>query len=420
MQFIDKNGYRFYTHCRFCSSPLFDSVINLNSMPPAGGFLKSSKDFSQEKLYPLTLAFCEHCYLLQTREIIPADTLFKNYFYFSSAIKTLVTHFKTIAQEFSSQVSNPQEKLVLEIGCNDGSFLKACLNEGFNAVGVDPAINVVTPLIKKGMPIINDYFTENVAEQINKQYGKADIIFSSNTLAHIENMHDVFAGITTILKDDGMLVFENHYLGNLIKDMQYDMIYHEHQYYYSVSTMVNFLAQHNLELFDLRFIKIHAGSIRFYVQRKNGGRKVNKIVTDTLKQEHYDKLTDKKTFISYNNKIKKTKANLISLLNKLKEDKKTIAGYGASGRGTIVMNYCGLTDKYIDYVIDDAPAKQGTYTPGTHSEIVSSAILQTKKKPDYVVLFAWSFIDEIKKRNKSYLDSGGKFIVPLPKVQIIS
>ena len=416
--FRNVGEYRFFDKCRFCGHSTV-KVVDLGYMPLAGCFLGSEKDFSKEKEFPLTLAFCENCYLLQTREVISKDVLFKNYFYHSSAIQTLVNHFKEIANELAKQSFPTKNKLVVEIGCNDGSFVNACLKKGFRALGVDPAINVVKPLMKRGAPIINDYFTPKIAKRIESNFGKADIIFSSNTLAHIENLHEVFVGIKYLLKDDGMLIFENHYLGNLIKQTQYDMIYHEHQYYYSLTTLVNFLRQFDIEVFDVRFIPIHAGSIQIHAQKITGKRKKRDNVSKILQKERLEGLTDKRTFISFEKQIRKTKSDLLLLLDKLKMKKKEIAGYGASGRGTMLMNYCGLGDNFLNYVIDDAPEKQGAYTPGNHLEIVSSAILNSKNKPDYVVLFAWSFWEEVKKRNAAYFKTGGKFVIPLPTVKII-
>ena len=413
------DSYKLYNSCRFCGKKLDKPVINLGYVPLAGGFLKSKKQFSKEKLFPLTLAFCKNCYLLQVREVISTDNIFKNYFYYSSAIKTLVDHFKKTVKGFVKRTKNPKEKLIVEIGCNDGAFIKECIEQGFNTVGIDPATNVVKPLIRKGLPIMNEYFTSKTAKKILKKYGKADIIFSSNTLAHIENMHEVYKGIENLLKNNGILVFENHYLRNLIKEMQYDMIYHEHQYYYSINALVNLLNQHNLEVFDVEFIPIHAGSIRMYVQKKGGKRKIEKIVLDTLKKEKLERLHLRKTFVDFNKKILERKEDLLKLIKILKKSNKKIAGYGASGRGTILGNYTGLTNKLLDYVIDDAPVKQGAFTPGNHLKIVSSLVLNTRERPDYVVLFAWSFWEEIKKRNENYIKSGGKFIVPLPKVKIV-
>jgi methylation protein EvaC len=410
--------YRSYDICRFCSSKLLFPVINLGNVPLAGGFIKSQNARKQEKFYPLIISFCQNCFLLQSVNVIHEDTLFKDYFYHSSAIQTLIDHFKTTAKEL---LINTQKKdtFVVEIGCNDGTFINAVMDNNAQALGVDPATNIVKPLIKKGMPIINDYFTEPVAKKIKKEYGQADVIFSSNTLAHIEDMHDVVQGIKTLLKPTGSLIFEIHYLGNILNELQYDMIYHEHQYYYSLMTLKNLFTQYEMEIYDVKLIPIHAGSLRLYVQNKKGGKhEISKNVQSLIKKEKKQKFDKVDTFLSYAKKIEKTKKELLKLLQTLKNDNKTIAGYGASGRGTIIMNYCGLTSDFLEYIIDDAPAKQGSYTPGTHLPIISSDRLLSKDKPDFVILFAWSFFEEIKKRHKKYLEKGGKFIIPLPKIKI--
>lgn len=420
MNYKQKNGYRCYSICRLCYTPLEDPVIELGKMPLAGGFLISRNHFDKEKLYPLSLSFCKNCYALQTREVIPANTLFKNYFYFSSAIKTLVTHFTKTVDSLAKQYDHPSEKLLVEIGCNDGTFIKAALRKGFRAVGVDPATNVVKPLIAKGLPIINDYFTIRTAKNIIEKYGKADLIFSSNTLAHIEDMHSVMDGIKILLNTDGSFIFEVHYLGNLLKEKQYDMIYHEHQYYWSLIALQKFLSRFFLEIYDAQIIPIHAGSIQVFVQHvTTGKRRKTKRLALLLQKEKLQKLDCVDTFTRYNKEILKTKEALLHLLHTIKKQGKTVAGYGASGRGTIIMNYCGLDSSYLEYVIDDAPAKAGLFTPGNHLQIVPSNILKKANIPDYVVVFAWAFLDEIKQRNKFYIKNGGKFIVPLPEVIIV-
>jgi methylation protein EvaC len=410
--------YKSYATCRFCFSELPSTVIDLGDVPLAGGFIKSKKLFTGEKFYPLELSFCENCFLLQSTNVIDKDILFKNYFYHSSAIKTLTDHFATTAAELINKKKNI---FAVEIGCNDGTFIHALLQNKARALGIDPASNVVTPLIKKGVPIIDAYFTNNLAIKIVKKHGKVDLIFSSNVLAHIEDMHDIVKGIKTLLKPTGKLVFEVHYLGNVLKQMQYDMIYHEHQYYYSLMTLKKFFAMYDMEIYDVKPISIHAGSMRYYVQHeKTGKNSISKNVTKLFTEEKKLKFDKVETYLFYAKKIKKTKNDLLTLILKLKKENKTIAGYGASGRGTILMNYCGLNDQILDYVIDDAPAKQDAYTPGTHLKIVASDVLRSKNRPDFVILFAWSFFKEIATKNKNYLGKGGKFIVPLPKVEMIS
>jgi methylation protein EvaC len=409
--------YNHYYICRFCFSKQLIPVIDLNYVPLAGGFLTSEEAFQSEKFYPLEISFCKNCYLVQSTNIINKNTLFKNYFYRSSAIKTLTEHFVETAEEI---LSLKKDGLIVEIGCNDGTLIKHIFKKKRTAVGIDPATNIVEPLIERGLPIINDYFSEKIAKEIIKKNGQAEAIFSSNTLAHIENMHDIFKGIKILLKKNGVLIFEVHYLGNLLNETQYDMIYHEHQYYYSLLTLQKFLKNYDLEIFDVKPLSIHAGSMKYYVKNKtNKNYKISLNVTQLLENEKKQQLDKIETYTDFNKKINKSKKDLLTLLEKLKKNGKTIAGYGASGRGTIIMNYCGLDNTYLDYVIDDSPAKQNTYTPGNHLKIISSDILKTKNCPDYIVLFAWSFLDEVKKRNQKYIENGGKFIIPLPQIKIV-
>lgn len=419
MKFKLIGEYKLHGVCRFCNSEKLVKILNLGIMPLAGGFLNSKKEFAKEKFYPLELYFCTTCFLVQTTAVIDENILFKKYFYFSSKIKTLVDHFEKAAEEFTQYLTNSNSPFVVEIGSNDGSFVHAGLDNGWKIIGVDPASNIVGPLIKKGFPIMNAFFTEKLAHSIIKKHGKADMIFSSNTLAHIEDMHNVIRGILYLLKDEGIFVFEVHYLGNLVKQFQYDMIYHEHQYYYSLHAIRNLVASYNMEIFDIAHIPIHAGSVRFYVQHKKSKREVRKKVFEELQKEVEWGLTEVKSLKMFKSNIEQKKKNLLYLLHELKKNKKKIAGYGASGRGTIIMNYCNIDHRLLDYVIDDSPVKQGLYTPGNHLKIVSSEILKTKQRPDYILVFAWSFIEEIKKRNREFIRNDGKFILPLPEVKVI-
>lgn len=415
-------NYKYFPNCRFCGSKDVQEVINLGYVPLAGGFFKkgTSKDvLNSEKFYPLTINFCQNCYLLQCNNSIAPDTLFKDYFYFSSSIKTLVDHFGNIVSNISQYIPKQKSTFVVEIGCNDGAFIRSLLKNGYTALGVDPAKNVTDPLIKKGLPIINNYFSEKLAKEIVKKHGNADAIYSFHTMAHIENMHDVFKGIKTLLKKDGYLAFEVHYLGDLIRETQYDMIYHEHQFYYSLLSLKKFFAMFDMEVFDVKHTPIRAGSMMYFVQNKTTGkRKISPNVRNLVKQEKAQKLDKIETYTSFANYISKTKANLLKTITSLKKQNKTIVGYGASGRGTIIMNYCDLDKNLLDYVVDDAPAKHGSYTPGTHQKIFPSSVLSKNTRPDYAVLFAWPFIEEVLLRNQEYVKDGGKFIVPLPKVKI--
>lgn len=407
--------------CRFCESKNLVEVFDLGVVPLAGGFLKES-EFTKEKFYPLKLNFCRDCCLLQVSNVIPAEILFKNYFYFSSAIKTLVEHLAAFASEINERfLKTKKNPSVFEIGCNDGVMLKPFARLGVKAVGIDPATNVVNSIDSTEITVINDFFNEETAKRVRVQCGQFDAITSSYSFAHIDDMISVIKGVKALLKDDGVFIFEVYYLGTLIEEMQYDMIYHEHMSYYSLMALDNFLALHGMEIFDTTFTPgVRSGAVRFYA--RNVGKRsepvsysVAKMREDEIKRG-YNK---EQTFVDYAAKIAKTRKELLQVMDDLKNRGKVIIGYGASGRGTTIMNFCGIDGKYLDYVVDDAPAKHGFYTPGTHVEIKPWDVTKAGSFPEYALLFAWSFIDEVKKRRLDYLAQDGKFIVPLPEVKIV-
>jgi hypothetical protein len=239
-------------------------------------------------------------------------------------------------------------------------------------------------------------------------------------MAHIEDMHSVIKGIKKVMKKNGYLAFEVHYLGKLIQEMQYDMIYHEHQFYYSLLSLKKLFAVYDMEIFNVSQTPLRGGSIMYYVQNtKYGKQKVNKSVKALEAEEKKQRLNKNETYTFFAKRIEKTKKSLLKTVNALLKDNKNIIGYGASGRGTVVMNYCNLTADIVSLVVDDAPAKQNSYMPGTHQKIHSPKKLLENPKSTYAVLFAWPFVSEILGKNSEYVKKGGKFIVPLPSVKIL-
>jgi len=408
--------------CRFCGGTNLVQILDFGHVPLAGGFLKES-DFTNEKFYPLDLNFCQDCFLVQVSNVVPAEVLFRDYFYFSSSIGTLVEHCAEFAKETQERfLKDKKRRAIFEIGCNDGVMLKPFAAMDVRAIGVDPASNVVKSIKAKDITVINDFFSEELATKIRDQYGHFDAVLSSYSFAHIDDIVDVMKGVKTLLKEDGVFIFEVYYLGTLIDEMQYDMIYHEHMSYYSLKTLMLFLARFDMEIFDIKFTPgVRSGAVRFYA--RNIGEKGEEKTTSLIEMIRYeqDKGFDQvDVFLDYAVKVNQTREQLLDLLNRLKGKGKTIIGYGASGRGTTIMNYCGIDGHYLDYVVDDAPAKHGFFTPGTHVPINPWDYTEKTEFPEYALLFAWSFINEVKKRRADYLKQGGKFIVPLPQVNMVS
>lgn len=408
------------THiCAFCNSTHLSPVIDFGDVALAGAFLKPDA-FLREKKFPLRVYFCCDCYAVQVVDKIPPDELFQNYFYFSSSIGTLVEHFRSYAEEVTKRFLKPRTAKVLEFGCNDGVLLRPLADQGIRTViGVDPAKNIVATINDERVNVINNFFTENVAKNIVKDHGKLDMIIANNVYAHIPDIQGTTRAIEIALSEDGVFIFEVHYLDKVVSEMQYDMIYHEHLYYYSLLSVQKHFERYNMVVFDVKPVPIHAGSMRFYVCKKGGKYAYPSEAINNLLAEERAKGYDKfKTFQRFADCVMQTRINLMGLIRNLKSSGKTIAGYGASGRANTMIQYCGITHEHIDYMIDDASAKLGYYTPGSHFLIRPSSVLFEENAPDYILVFAWSFFDEICNRNSKYFENGGRMILPLPEVSI--
>ena len=408
--------------CSFCDSKSMTEIIDFGEMALAGGFLKQEQ-FDSEQIYPMRLYFCNDCYGVQIIDKVSANVLFENYFYFSSSIQTLRDHFANYAVEVTSRFLNkPEESLVIEFGCNDGVLLGPLADQNIGAlIGVDPASNVVNAINDSRIEIINDFFNEEVAKNIVSDYGNADMVVANNVYAHIPDMQGITRAINNVLSDEGVFIFEVHYLGKIINELQYDMIYHEHLYYHSLLSLENHFSRYNMVVFDVKPIPIHAGSMRFYVCKK--GSSHSSTVSDQvikLREEELANGFDKaETFSRFAADIADRKKQLMGLLKSIKEKGQAVVGYGASGRANTMIQYCGINHDVMEYMIDDAPVKSDYYTPGSHFLIKPNSALKDMPQPDFILIFAWSFFKEIAINNLGYLKKGGKMIIPLPEIKII-
>ena len=395
--------------CSFCDSKRLGLVMDFGEVGLAGAFLKPEQ-FATERTFPMRLRFCRDCYAVQVTDKIPADLLFQNYFYFSSSIGTLREHFAGYAAEVTRRFLDPPNASVLEFGCNDGVLLRPLADQKIRTViGVDPASNVVATIDDSRVKVINDYFTESVARQVVAEYGHVDLIMANNVYAHIPDIQGTTRAVSEALHPDGVFAFEVHYLGKVIDELQYDMIYHEHLYYYSLLSAINHLARYDMMVFDVEPISIHAGSMRFYACKK-GSKRAGSIspAVKALEAEERSRGFDRyETYLAFSNTVAAHRDRLVSLLAELRREGHRIAGYGASGRANTMIQYCGINHDHLDYMIDDAPAKAGFFTPKSHFEIFPSSVLERDDRPDYLLVFAWSFFEEIRNKNSKYLAKGG-------------
>jgi len=394
--------------CRICGNTGLAKFFDFGNMPLAGNYILK-KDFSEEKFYPLEVYFCDRCTLVQLLHVVSADDLFRNYFYSSSV--SLSKHFIDYAEEVVNKLKILPGSFIVEIGSNDGVLLGPLRGLGMKTLGVDPAINISKIAESKGLRIIKDFFNEKVASQIKSEDGCADLICANNVFAHIDNIHEIVKGIKTLLKPEGIFVFEVHYVGDLIDKLQYDTIYHEHLCYYSLRSLVYLFERFNMAIFDVERISIHSGSIRVYAANKDK-RKALASVKKMLGLEIEKSLDKLDTYDRFFKESQIHKIKLNDMLKAIKKDKKEIAGYGAPGRGNTLLNYCKIGLEIINYTVDESSQRYGRYIPGMHIPIYPVDVFRDKK-PDYALLLAWSYADNIFKKEKEYISKGGKFIIPM-------
>lgn len=412
---MKKGEYKVRKVCRLCGSKELSMFLDMGWMPHAGDFLKE-KDIGTEKHYPLKVHFCNECGLVQVLHVINPDTLFKDYRYLSSV--GLKDHFEKYANLMFDKFLKKGDSVV-EIGSNDGVLLSPLRELGVEVLGVDPAENVSEIAKNKGLPTMVDYFDGEVAEKILKKHQAADAVFANNVLAHIDNMIEVFSGIKRLLKDEGVLVFEVHYLPDLVESLQYDFFYNEHLSYYTLHSLAPFIEEYGMEIFDVDKIDVHSGSIRVYVKKKiNKKIKSESSVQKVLKFEEKEGYLDDSAMIDFGRRVKEHKTVMVNKLKEIKKEGKSIVGYGAAGRGNTLLNYCGIGEEVLEYIVDESPERYGRYTPGTHIPIVKPEVFR-KNYPDYALLIAWSYSDMIIEKERAFRSKGGKFLIPLPKLKVM-
>lgn len=388
-------------------------------MPLPNGFLKTDALSIPEPEYPLSVGICQQCSLMQLVDVVNPDIMFHNYVYIPSASQTRIENFKGIVTELTN--FNPQRKnsLAVDIGSNDGSLLLEFKNIGVNVLGVDPAENLSKIAELKGIPTLNTYFSAVVAKKMVKTYGHAHYSTATNVVAHVNDLHDFFNGIKTLLSKDGIFLCEFPYVVDLLNKNLFDTIYQEHLSYFAVRPLVQLIHQRNLKIVHIRRTPIDGGALRIMIARDDSSYKEAATSLDELLHlEQKLNLSNPQTYKTFGQKVKSLKKEIKKTLQTLKKKGKTIAGYGAAARGNILMNYCHIGKREIDFIVDSTPYKQGLYTPGTHIKIFPEEKL-VERRPDYVLILAWNFAEEIMQKQKEYQKLGGKFIIPVPHVTIV-
>lgn len=403
--------------CRICGNPKMHPFLSLGSMPIPNGFLTKDELKKPEPKYPLGVYVCESCWLVQLTHVIPAEIMFRNYLYIPSTSTTMMAHFKAMAEETITAYDVKQSDLVIDIGSNDGTLLSFFKNREIRVLGIDPASNLATVARLKGIDTIDDFFSRQLAKQVVKKYGKAKVITATNVVAHIDNLHDACEGVATVLDRSGVFICQFPYLVDLLDKNEFDTIYHEHLSYFAIRPLVTLFKQHGLKIIDVKRTTVHGGSVTVYVAHENSSYKPTKAVRDFVDSEKLKKLDRRSTYDDFARRVKTIKRDLVTYLKRLKKKKKRIIGYGASAKGNVLLNYCQIGPDLLDYIADSISYKQGRYTPGTHIPIYSESRLE-KDTPDYALLMAWNFVDEILAKQINYRERGGQFIITIPYLRI--
>lgn len=402
--------------CRACGSRDLLTFLQLGPTPVPNGFLKADYRHKAEKFYPLDVCFCKSCGLVQLAHVVSPKVMFKNYVYIPSTSETMRTHFASLAKQTIKKADAKEGDLVLDIGSNDGTLLRAFNKQKMKILGVDPAENLAKKANQEGIRTICALFTKELAKKIKKEYGQVKIITATNVVAHVHDLHDFLEGIKILLSDDGLFISEFPYLIDLMENIEFDTIYQEHLSYFSITPFVKLLKKHNLNLIDVQRLSVHGGSVRVFVSKKN--IKESGQIKKLLKFEKEREILIPQTYLKFRRKVDRVRHELVQLLWGLRLKNKQIVGYGASAKGNVLLNYCRIGPETLDYIVDSIPYKQGKFTPGMHIPIFPESRL-LEDQPDFALLLAWNFADEIIKKQAEYRRRGGKFILAIPKLTIV-
>jgi SAM-dependent methyltransferase len=405
--------------CRFCATPLAHTFVDLGTSPLCQRHVKPADFNKAEAFYPLHVYVCDKCWLVQLPEYVAADQIFDDqYAYFSSFSDTMLHHAQAYVEMISEKLSLGPKSRVVEVASNDGYLLQYFVKRGVPALGIEPTANTAAAAEKKGVPSLVKFFGRRTAHEVKASHGHADLILGNNVLAHVPDINDFVGGLKALLAPTGVVTMEFPQLLHLIEQNYFDTIYHEHFSYLSFSTVETIFAEHGLTLFDVDEIDTHGGSIRIYAKQASDTTKPVTPHVAMMKQRE-EKAGHRRVeyYQSFGERVKETKRKLLEFLIAAKRQGKSVAGYGAPGKGNTLLNYCGIRTDFLEYTVDRSPHKYGNYLPGTRIPIHHPDKVR-ETKPDYLLILPWNLREEIIKQMAHVREWGGKFVVPIPEVKV--
>lgn len=405
--------------CRFCDTPLTHTFVDLGLSPLCESFVPAEEVNDPEVFYPLHTFVCESCFLVQLDEFVSPEEIFEEYAYFSSYADSWLAHCKQYVGQITERLGLDASSQVVELASNDGYLLQYFVERGIPALGVEPAVNVAQVAIDKGIPTRVAFFDDEMAHRLVEEGYQADLIVGNNVLAQVPDLNSFVAGMATLLKPDGVVTIEVPHVLNLMEKNQFDTIYHEHFSYFSWLSAKAIFAAHGLVLFDVEELPTHGGSLRLYARHAADPAAVVTERAQALEaRERAYGLDDVARYDSFAEQVRQTKRTILSFLIEAKGEGKTVAGYGAPGKGNTLLNFCGIRTDFMDYTVDRNPYKHGRFTPGTRIPIYAPDKIR-ETKPDYVFILPWNVKDEIMDQMSDIRDWGGKFVVPIPELTVI-
>lgn len=403
--------------CRSCGEGELRLVLDLGKQPLANNLLGEDDLEKEEPKFPLRLMVCPQCWLVQIGELVPPVELFSDYLYFSSFSDTMLAHAEKAVAGYREEWKLDSESLVVEIASNDGYLLKNFNEAGIPCYGIEPAENVAEVARKVGVETIVSFFDSGLAETLAGERGAADLILGNNVFAHVPDTNDFVLGLKRLLAPGGRVVLEFPYAVDFLEGCEFDTIYHEHVFYFSLSALRPLFERHGLEIFRVERLPIHGGSLRLFAGH-DGDFEVEGSVGGAIDEEGAMGVDSMDLYEGFAARAHEIKRELRGLVGELREDGKTISAYGASAKGSTLLNFSEIGPESLEFVADRSTVKQGRYTPGTRIPIVSDAELG-RRRPDYALLLTWNFADEILEQQSAYREGGGKFILPIPTVRVV-
>ena len=390
----------------------------LGNQPLANSFLKSPDEFTDEQFFPLDTVFCESCSLVQIPDVVDPEVLFRHYLYVTGTSETIAKHNQAYARAVTDMLWLTKNDLVIEVASNDGSLLRCFQDLGVKTLGVDPATNVAAMARANGVETINEFFNHETAKRIRAERGAAKAVIGNNVLAHVDDTQGFLRGCKEVIDRDGLVIIEMPYLGDLLKRTEYDTIYHEHLCYFSVNSLMRLCESAGLRIVRIDHVPIHGGSLRMHAGHEEVRPNHSEQVLAWAEEEKSKGFTSFDRYEQLARSVERSRETLMELLTRLKAEGKTVAGYGAAAKGNTLLNYCQITTDLLPYVVDKNPLKLGMFTPGMHIPVLPVSTL-LEQQPDYLLILAWNFAEEIMRQQSEYKARGGKFIIPIPEATVV-